>query len=263
MFDGRWALITGAGSGIGRALAERLANEGARLVILDNDEERLRVAADELGVKTEVLPFLVDVGDRAQVLACAERVNARLGAVDLLVNNAGVLETGGFDDSSWDAWERVVRVNLWGVIHGVKAFAPAMRARRRGAILNVASASGLLGFSPLTAYSTSKFAVVGFSAAVGAELAPEGITVTCLCPGLVNTSIDRSVSEEGRAGVRGSLDRHGVSPDKVARAALEGVRRGKPLVTPDAQAVALSWAVRLFPGSSARWVHRLVTGKRG
>src|SRR5690606_11792250 len=119
----------------------------------------------------------------------ANWARCQIEELHLLVNNAGVLELGSLAETSWEAWEHVVRVNLWGVVHGCGLFVPLMRGPGRRHIVNVASAAGEVGFSPLLAYTTTKFGVVGFSHALRAELADAGIGVSVVCPGLVDTHI--------------------------------------------------------------------------
>ncbi|HSC85935.1 MAG TPA: SDR family NAD(P)-dependent oxidoreductase, partial [Polyangiaceae bacterium] len=131
----RWVLVTGAASGIGEATARAFAAQGDRLVLVDRDEARLHEVAESLrGAGTEVEAHCVDVSDRAAVEGLADALHQRIEALDVLVNNAGVLAVGGYEETSYDDFDRVFAVNVRGVVHGMKAFAPAMRRRRRGAI---------------------------------------------------------------------------------------------------------------------------------
>ncbi|NLE88100.1 MAG: SDR family NAD(P)-dependent oxidoreductase [Myxococcales bacterium] len=259
-----WALITGAARGIGRACAEQLAGRGNRLVLCDID----RGAVDALGAElrargAEVLTYAVDVGDRGAMTECAAWVHERTEGVELLVNNAGVLVLGGLDETSWEDWERVLRVNLWGVIHGCQLFVPAMRRRGRGHVVNIASAAGVVGFSPLLAYGTTKFAVVGLSQALRAELAPSGVGVSVVCPGLVNTGIadQPRFDPATRARIGALLQSRGVPPDVVAAAVLRAVERNLAVVPVGGQARALQWASRVAPSLAAKVVHRMASGR--
>ncbi len=252
--------MTGAGSGIGRATAHLLQTRGARLVLVDRRAEALNRVREELvGRGAEVLAHAVDVSDRAALSELARELGDTIGPLDVLVNNAGVLTTGGFERTSLEEYDRVLDVNLKAVIHSVKLFAPAMRARGRGAIVNVASASGVVGFSLLNAYSTSKFAVVGFSAALGAELRSSGVSVTCVCPGLVQTDIALSAPLDAaeRQGIESLLARRGLTAERVAAALVRGVERRTPLVHVGAQARVLAWLARLSPARAAGWLTAL------
>lgn len=264
MFQGKWALVTGAGSGIGRAFAEILAERGARLVLVDQNEDALAEVAAELSLENAtVLTRRVDVGSRDEMVALGEWVHERILTLDLLVNNAGVIELGGALDTSWDAWERLLRVNVWGVIHGVKVFVPAMRERKRGAVINVASASGIVGLPTIAAYSTSKFAVVGLSTTLHGELLPHGVHVTCVCPGLVHTNLGQQPhwSQTERDEIDGLLSQQGLDPHAVARAALDGVKKNQTFVHVGGAARLIGWAARLIPASAPRWSERLTRPK--
>lgn len=238
----KWALVTGAASGIGRETARLLADEGARLVLVDRDAPALeRVATELRGRAASVHPFVVDVSDRGAMERLAADVERVTEALDLLVNNAGILVTGGFDDSSLEDWERVVGVNLLGPVYGSKLFVPAMKKRGRGAVVNVASASGLVGFPTIVAYATTKSGLVGLTLSMRGELRRSGVSVNAVCPGLVRTDIGEHANlppEELRA-VRSLLERHGADPRVVARAILRAAER-------DSGVVALGWQGRLF-----------------
>jgi NAD(P)-dependent dehydrogenase (short-subunit alcohol dehydrogenase family) len=257
MFRDRWALVTGAARGIGRATAELLVNRGVRLVLCDVEHDPLEELGHTLRARQgTVLTYRVDVGDREAMRAFAEWTLERVDAIDLLVNNAGVLELGGIEDTPWSAWEHVIRVNLWGVIHGCRYFVPAMRKQGRGRVVNVASCAGEVGVSSLLAYTTTKFGVVGFSQAMRAELAKEGVGVSVVCPGLVSTNIVDQDRFEGelRSKLRGLLQRHGLPPEKVARAIVDAAEHNRAVVPVGAQAHAIHWAGRVFPGSAPNWL---------
>lgn len=265
MFRDRWALITGAARGIGRATSELLASQGARLVLCDIDGS----AVDELGSALRAqgataLTYGVDVGDRAAMQAFADWTRHQVGDIDFLVNNAGILEVGELVDTSWEAWDRVIQVNLWGVVHSCRLFVPLLRRHGRSHIVNVASAAGEVGFSSLLAYSTSKFAVVGFSQALRAQLAEEGIGVSVVCPGLVNTQIGEQerFDDHMRARLRTLLQRHGLPPRRVAEAIGDAIRRNRGTVLVGAQATALHWARRMFPAQASAWLHRASRSSR-
>jgi NAD(P)-dependent dehydrogenase (short-subunit alcohol dehydrogenase family) len=248
------ALITGAGGGIGRATALRFAREGARLAVCDVDQAGLDSLAGALGAQA-ALVRKVDVSDRAQMTAFAADVHALQPAADVVVNNAGVGLSGGILDTTLDDWDWVLRINLGGVVHGCHLFAPPMVARKAGHIVNVSSCLGYYPAPGVVGYVTSKFAVLGMSLSMRAELAPHGVGVTAVCPGLIATSI----VERGRfaAADAGGKDRavkmfreRGRSPDQVAAAIVSAARRG-PAVRPVAPEAWALWALaRLAPGAA-------------
>src|SRR5262245_24544314 len=164
-FTGRVAVVTGGGSGIGRALALAFAREGARLVLADVDERAMEsVAAEIRALKGEALTVRTDVSDLGQVTALADRAWAAFGGVHVLCNNAGVAAWGGLETATHRDWQWVLGVNLWGVIHGVEAFVPRMIAAGQGGhVVNTASMAGLIASQGLGVYNTSKYAVVGLS----------------------------------------------------------------------------------------------------
>jgi NAD(P)-dependent dehydrogenase (short-subunit alcohol dehydrogenase family) len=191
--DGKVAVVTGAASGIGLALAERFAAEGMRVVMSDVDAARLEQAA--ASIDGEVEHLRADVSRREDVEALAARATERFGAVHVLCNNAGVTRPGRGWEFTREQWEWVLGVNLWGVVHGVNAFVPAMIDRGEPAhVVNTASLSGLLAWPQLSLYATTKAAVVGFSESLALDLRAEGapIGVSVLCPGPTRTSFRQS-----------------------------------------------------------------------
>ncbi len=260
---GRVAVVTGAAKGIGRATALRLAGAGAKVAGCDTDEAALAATLSEcqtLGAAT--LGATVDVGDSAQVQGFAERVERELGATFCLVNNAGVGVSGGFFDTEAADWEWLLRVNLFGTIHATRAFAPAMRERGQGRIVNVASASGYCNLPSLTAYGTTKYAVMGLSEALRAELLPFGVVVSVVCPGLVATSIletarirGQSDAEAERAQLQQLYRRRGHPPETVAKAIVRAAESGKALVPVTSEAWLLYVMKRLAP-SALPWFLR-------
>jgi NAD(P)-dependent dehydrogenase (short-subunit alcohol dehydrogenase family) len=191
---GRVAVVTGAASGIGRALAERWAAEGMRLVMADIEKEALVEAAEALrGQGSDVLAVPTDVSDGGQVDALAEAAHDAYGPVHLLCNNAGVGTGGPVAELTTEDWQWVLGVNLWGVIHGLRAFLPGMLASgEEGHVVNTASMAGLLGVPWMAPYAASKYAVVGISECLYHELMPTRVGVSVLCPSWVNTNIYRS-----------------------------------------------------------------------
>ena len=190
----RVAVVTGGGSGIGRALVDVFAREGARIVVADVDEAAATEVAETVRKNGgTALAVRTDVSQRADVQSLADRAFAELGAVDVLCNNAGVALWGPLETATYEDWQWVLGVNLWGVIHGLDAFLPRMIASgRRGHVVNTASMAGLLATRGLGVYNTSKYAVVGLSETLAKDLTPHGIGVSVLCPLGVATRIRTS-----------------------------------------------------------------------
>lgn len=242
-FSNQTVVVTGAGSGIGRATALAFAEQGADLAVCDVNEETLADVAREIrGLGRRALASKVDVSSAADVSRFADETFAELGHVDVLVNNAGVAVSGGFLDTALDDWSWILGINVMGVVHGCHAFVHRMAERRRGHIVNIASAAGLAGSRMLVAYCTTKFAVVGFSEALRSELADKGVGVTAICPGFIKTNINESGRRKGMFATPAMIDRsrklmeRGTSPDHVARRILEAVENNTPLmpITPEA-----------------------------
>jgi NAD(P)-dependent dehydrogenase (short-subunit alcohol dehydrogenase family) len=251
-------VVTGAGSGIGRATALAFAAAGARVAACDVDPERLAALRAELGDRA-LLVERVDVADRAQMAAFAAAVHARAPAADIVVNNAGVGCGGEFVDVSLDDWDWVLGVNLRGVVHGCHFFVPRMIERGAGGhVVNVSSILGVYAAPRLSAYVATKFAVLGMSQSLRAELAPHRIGVTAICPGMINTSIvdDGRVSgalRERKPLVQATFRSRGANPDIVARAILDAVATN-PAIRPVGRDSWMIWAMtRVAPRAMARF----------
>jgi NAD(P)-dependent dehydrogenase (short-subunit alcohol dehydrogenase family) len=228
--------VTGAASGIGRALAEALAAEGAHVVAADLDEAGAAAVARQIegrGGRAVALP--VDVSDRASVRALADRAFAALGRVHVLCNNAGVAVWGGLERATYEDWQWVLGVNLWGVIHGLEAFLPRMIAQGEGGhVVNTASMAGLIASQGLGVYNTSKYAVVGLSETLAKDLRPYGIGVSVVCPMGVATRI-RESERHRPAALRSSappvppveLIGRTLAPEAVAAMVVEAIRRNE------------------------------------
>ena len=250
-------VITGAGSGLGRATALAFAARGARVVACSLHQDKVDSLADALGERA-LLIRRVDVTERAQMQAFADEVHALAPAADILINNAGVAVGGSFVDTSLDDWKWLLDVNLYGVIHGCHYFVPRMIERGVGGhIVNVSSIFGIFPAPSSAAYVTSKFAVRGLSLSLRAELGPHGIGVTALCPGLIATSIiehGRMVGDMGtRRNVLADAFRRGASPDRVANAILEIVRTNPAVRTVGVDARVLAALSRLAPRALDRF----------
>ncbi|WP_055494001.1 SDR family oxidoreductase [Streptomyces sp. TP-A0356] len=252
-FGGQLVLVTGAASGIGRATALAFAEAGARVVAVDRDTEGAARTAGQARLvgAPEAWAETADVADERAMEKLAEKVAAEYGVVDVLVNNAGIGLSGSFFDTTAEDWRKVLDVNLWGVIHGCRLFGKQMAERGQGGhIVNTASAAAYLPSRALPAYSTSKAAVLMLSECLRAELAPQGIGVSAICPGLVDTNITSTArftgvdaQEETRRRKRTArwYGLRGYPPEKVADAILRAVVRNQAVVpvTPEARGARL------------------------
>jgi NAD(P)-dependent dehydrogenase (short-subunit alcohol dehydrogenase family) len=262
-FKDRVAVVTGAASGIGLALAERFAAEGMKVVMADVETAALAKAAEGLKRKTPaVLATRVDVSQPKDVERLARETYAAFGAAHVVCNNAGVAVIGAAHEHTLADWQWVINVNLWGVIHGVRAFLPRMLAGGdEGHIVNTASMAGLTTAPFMSVYDVTKHGVVALSESMYKELAVTGapIGVSVVCPGLIDTNIMRSsrnrpeeLAEEGKAGPMAQAfgqalaDRlaGGYPPSEVAEQVLQGIRDGRFYIVPAQPEVKGAIAIR-------------------
>ena len=275
---GKVAAVTGAGSGIGRELAYGLARRGARLALADVDEVGLaETAAAATSLGAEVRTTRLDVSDREAVLAFAAEVVGHFGVVHQIYNNAGIASRGGTVlEADWAALDRVLAVNLSGVVNGTKAFLPHLLASGDGHVVNISSLNGIMAQSGLSAYCASKFAVRGFTEALHAEMLAGGhpVRVTVVHPGGVKTNIaNAALAEAERAGTLSAEHRERarayndkllrLPADKAAHTILTGVEAGRPRVMVGTDAKAVDLLVRLLPRQYPKlavWFSKRVIG---
>jgi NAD(P)-dependent dehydrogenase (short-subunit alcohol dehydrogenase family) len=243
-YKGKVAVITGAGSGIGRALAVELGKRGARLAISDvNDEGLAETVALCEQAGAEGHKYHLDVADRQAVIAHSEEVMRDLGSVNLVVNNAGVALMAMVEDMSWEDFDWLMAINFGGVVNGTKAFLPHLIASGDGHLVNVSSVFGFIGVPTQSAYNAAKFAVRGFTEALRQEMLVLGhpVAVSCVHPGGIKTNIARDARSAKDLGDRTERSKDferaaRTTPEKAAQIILRGVDRKKPriLVGPDA-----------------------------
>jgi len=256
-------VISGAGSGIGLATAQAFAEKGARVHLVDIDGARLKAAADRL-YGFQITTHLVDCRDGQKVMQLAEEIYRQDGRVDILHNNAGVCCGGPVHEISLEDWRWSVDVNLWGTIHGIRAFVPRMIEQGGPAhIINTASMAGLVGLPYVAPYCATKFAVVGLSESLAAELAAYDIRVTTVCPGAVATNVlkDGRVNLPGQwlSRIQRAVDRFGSDPEAVAADILAAVRSGQSLKITAAGSMLPLWILKRASQSVYDRINRLAT----
>lgn len=253
--EGKVAVVTGAASGIGRASALAFARAGMDVLVADIDLLGAeRVASEIVALGRRAMAQRVDVSKATDVQTMLGTVLDRFGACHLAMNNAGIAIAGQSWELSEEDWRRTIDVDLWGVIHGTRLFAQHFVKQGEGHIVNTASAAGLMAVPGLSAYSTAKFGVVGLSEGFRWELAPEGVGVTVVCPGVIATNIGRASEYRGkfaRARERGidGIDK-GVPPEKLAKKIVAAVRNNEFMVLAGREAWAIAAMKRLPSGTS-------------
>lgn len=267
-FENKVAAITGAGSGIGRALAMHLARQGCQLALSDVTAEGLvETAAQARKLGVQVSETFVDVADRAAVHAWADQVVAEFGRVNAIFNNAGVAQGGTVEGNDYADYEWIMNINFWGVVNGTKAFLPHIKASGSGHIINISSIFGLFAQPGMSAYNASKFAVRGFTESLRQELdmADCGVSASCVHPGGIKTNIANTArmnaslnsvtgqdGEKARQQFNDQLLR--TTPEKAAQIIINGVLANKRRILIGPDAYVLDGIQRLFPALYQRLV---------
>lgn len=252
-FEGKVAVITGAGSGIGRALARNLAEKGAKLALSDIDNDGLAETVREarmLGAK--VRSDRLDVAEREAVLAYADAIVADFGTVNQVYNNAGIAYNGNVSDSDFKDIERVIDIDFWGVVNGTKAFLPHLIASGDGHVVNISSVFGLIAVPGQSAYNAAKFAVRGFTESLRQEMlvGKHPVKVTCVHPGGVKTNVARNATVADGEDVQVLADFYDKyllahSPEMAAKTIVDGVLKGRARVVIGAEAKAADLLARI------------------
>jgi NAD(P)-dependent dehydrogenase (short-subunit alcohol dehydrogenase family) len=240
--------VTGAASGIGRALAVHLAAKGAHVAISDVNEAGLRETASMLtGAPVRVTTHVVDVRNREAVYRYASEVERQHGHADVIINNAGLTVRATLEEVSYEDFQLVIDVNMWGVIYGAKAFLPLLRKRPEGHIVNISSINAMVPFSKNGPYNISKYAVLGLSETLVQELQGESIRVSCVHPGGIRTNIVRNSkgAGPGDAAIFDKIAR--TTPEKAAEVIVAGVEKNKQQIFVGLDAKALAAEKRVVP----------------
>ena len=255
---GKLVFITGAASGIGRACAKEFAREGSNLLLTDINAENLGHAAEEcrqLGVKVDTI--VADISKKDEIDRLAKEALQKVGNIDVLYNNAGVMYLGSAKDMTDEDWNWIVDINMWGPVRLTHALLPHFTQRRSGHIVTTASMAGIVGIPGMAAYSLTKFAMVGFSEALRAELAGQGIDVSVVCPHVVESGITEtghySSANAEKTAKQGMKSGMPYPTHKAAKEIVTGIKKNKGII-PVARGAKSTWALkRLSPEAMHRF----------
>lgn len=272
-FNGRVVVITGGSRGLGLVIARRLAAEGARLCLLARNEDELRRAAEQFPPDTDVMTVRCDIRRRADVRAAVDAILDRWGEIDVLINNAGVIQVGPLEHMTASDFESAMATHFWGPLHLMFEIVPSMRQRGFGRIVNISSIGGRVAVPHLAPYCASKFALAGLSDAVRTELAQYGIRVTTVTPGLMRTGSPRNADVKGQHeaeyawfAIADSLPGVTASAETSAREIIDACRYGDPDLTitvPARIAIAINHLVPSAVARAMMVVNRLLPGPNG
>jgi NAD(P)-dependent dehydrogenase (short-subunit alcohol dehydrogenase family) len=265
-FSNAIVVITGAGSGIGRALAREFAAGGAAIALADVNSAALEQTRGLLG-NAKAATYKVDVAEAAAMEAFAQKVQQDFGRVTILINNAGVALHGTFEELALAEFEWLFRINFWGVIHGCKFFMPLLREQKEARIVNVSSVFGLIAPPGQTAYGASKYAIRGFSESLREELRGSGVAVTCVHPAGISTNIamnaraGAATDPHGQAEAREAFHRVArITPEEAARTIVQGIVSNKDRILIGSDAYRMDRMARLFPSRAgamfANWLKK-------
>ncbi|WP_105101785.1 SDR family NAD(P)-dependent oxidoreductase [Microbulbifer pacificus] len=263
MFENKVVVITGAGSGIGRALAVQFAEAGARLALSDIHDAGLNATLAMLPAHIEARGYQLDASSRAAMFDHADEVQRDFGTAHYVVNNAGATVVGTVANTDIEEYEWQLNLNLYGVLYGTKAFLPMMLAQREGCIINISSVFGLLAFPSQSAYNMSKFAVRGLTECLWQELEGTGVRAVCVHPGGIKTNIERAGRRVKAAGTEeekflAQAEKMLVTPPETCAAQiLRGLRKGKKRILTGHLSRTIFWLVRLLPDSYPVILRRL------
>ena len=271
---GKTVLVTGGSRGLGLVLAREFASNGARVAICARDEEELQQATEDLESRgAEVMSVKCDVTNVAEVEAMVSRVRERFGQIDVLVNNAGTIQVGPLEVMNRDDFEHAMRAHFWGPLNTILAVLPEMRERQDGRIVNISSIGGKIAVPHLVPYSASKFALVGLSKGLFAELRKDGIVVTTVCPGLMRTGSPRNANFKGKHreeyawfSISDSLPVTSIKAERAARQIVDACKHGRAELIITIQAKMAVTFDSLFPEASAELmglVNRVLPGPGG
>lgn len=271
---GKAALITGGSRGLGLVLARQLAQEGARIAICARDEQDLAAARRDLEARgAEVFATRCDLRNQSEVEEMVKRVHERFGAIDMLINNAGVISVGPLEEMTLDDFRDAMDSNFWSGVYTTLAVLPRMRERRSGRIVNITSIGGKVAAPHLLPYSASKFAFEGFSRGLRSEVLKDGVVVTTVVPGLMRTGSPRNADFKGQNqleyawfSIADSMPLLSMDAERAARQIIEAAKRGEveiTLTTPAKLAVAMDALLPEFTGSLMSAANRLLPGPGG
>jgi len=273
-FRDKAVLITGGSRGLGLVLARELAQEGARLALCARDEADLEHARGDLEARgAQVVTVPCDVTDREKVRQMVRSVRDRFGPIDVLINNAGTIQVGPLEVMTLEDYESAMKTHFWAPLYTTLAVLPEMRQRRQGRIVNISSIGGKISVPHLVPYSASKFALVGFSEGLRAELAKDGVWVTTVCPGLMRTGSPVRADFKGRHreeyawfSISDALPLFSIGAERAAREIVAACRRGDAEIVLSLPAKVAVWFHGLFPRLTADvlgQVNRLLPGAGG
>ncbi|MEO1272968.1 MAG: SDR family oxidoreductase [Myxococcota bacterium] len=260
-FAGKTFVITGAASGIGFELAKQVLAKGARVAMVDIHPERLQAAEASLGAPERCSTHVVDVADRAQMVALPKQVLAHHERVHVLINNAGIGYEGPFPQTSFETWDHVMGVNFWGVVHGCHVFMPHLAKVPAAHIVNLSSLFGIIGMPGQTAYCASKFAVRGFSECLWEELRPTTIGLTVVHPGSIATNIMKTSDgddPELMSKLADWYEANAMEPAKASAQIVQAIERGSPRLMIAPESYLADYVKRLMPVTGNRLMSDLV-----